>query len=342
VRVLVISNMYPTATSPLGTFIKEQIADLAACGVEVARVVKRGERLSGYIPFLARSAVRCLSAAHDLVHAHYGFHSGLIPELLKTRPTVVTFHRGDALNEPERNRLYRRLQRYVVARADHIICVSREVEDALEGLGADPSRMTRLSCGVNTARFAPASDKQAIRRRLGLGAEGLLVVFSGALCERKGVDVLLECARRMADLRFVFVGEGPLKARLPNCRFVGARSHAEMALWLNAGDIFALPSRSEGLPVALLEAMACALPVVCTDVGDCREAVRDGKTGLIVPANDPDVLGDRIGCLARDAGVRRKLGEAARSHVLAHYSGQAIASRIIGIYRQVLATPGRP
>jgi glycosyltransferase involved in cell wall biosynthesis len=335
-RVLVASNMYPSRTSPFGTFIKEQVADLEAVGVDVAKVVKRGEGRAGYPFFAARLLGRCLLPAHDLVHAHYGFHSGLIPELLKSRPTVVTFHRGDALDEPRRNRLYGRLQRYVVASADHIIGVSREVMAALEALGADPGRMTRLSCGVNTTRFAPLANRGEVRRGLGL-EERLTVVFSGELCHRKGVDVLLACARRLPDLRFLFIGAGPLKASQPNCLFAGAVAHPAVPLWLNAADIFALPSRSEGAPVALLEAMACGLPAVCTDTGDCRGIIRDGRTGFLVPVNDARRLEERLRYLAEHPEARTQIGAAARADISARYAGPVIAGAIKDIYLRVLS-----
>jgi glycosyltransferase involved in cell wall biosynthesis len=272
----------------------------------------------------------------DLVHAHYGFHSALVPLLAGARPLVVTFHRGDALSEPRRNRLYGALQRSVAACADHLVCVSRQVQEAVLALGARPERTSRLSCGVNTDRFAPAADKEALRRRLGLPPGRPTVVFSGALSRRKGVDLLTECARRLPDVSFLFVGEGPLKTGPGNCRFVGAVANSQMPQWLNAGDIYALPSRSEGTPVALLEALACGLPAVCADVGDCDEAVRDAETGFVIPPEDVAALTERVARLVADEELRRRMGRAARADVTARYGGRAVAGRLKAIYERLL------
>jgi L-malate glycosyltransferase len=152
----------------------------------------------------------------------------------------------------------------------------------------------------------------------------LLRAFAGLLAD---ADV----QRRPDECRLLVVGDGPQRTALEaladelgiasRCEFVGAVAHADVPAWLNRFDVYAAPSRldSESFGVAVIEAGACALPVVVSDVGGLPEVVRDGETGLIVPRDDVPALQAALKRLVLDRALRERLGRGGRSHVEREY-----------------------
>ena len=188
-----------------------------------------------------------------------------------------------------------------------------------------------------------------MRRGLGLPPVPV-VVYTGRLSPEKGVDVLVDAwaeARRRGCLgTLCLVGDGPERQALERravalgvrgaTRFAGPT--ADVAPWLQAADVFVLPSRQEGLSVALLEAMAAGVPAVATEVGGTREAV--GGTAVLVPPADPRALAEALCALLDEPGRARELGEAARVRVLSRFGILNVARRHLELYREV--GEGRP
>jgi glycosyltransferase involved in cell wall biosynthesis len=214
------------------------------------------------------------------------------------------------------------------------------------GAGIPGARIRRIPNGVDTSRFAPAGAAERARLRGAAGVPaGALAIYAGRLAPEKGADVLLEAWAALAPetpATLCLVGDGPERAALEararalgidgRVRFAGAR--ADVAPWLRAADLFVLPSRTEGLSVALLEAMACGLPVVATDVGATREAA--GPDGaVVVPPGRPDALAAALATVLRDAGRARALGAAARARAVAGFGIEAVAARHLDLYREV-------
>jgi glycosyltransferase involved in cell wall biosynthesis len=168
------------------------------------------------------------------------------------------------------------------------------------------------------------------------------LLLLGALERRKGHAVLLAAGERLAAegvaLRYVFCGDGSEHAALRAAaaslgdRVVFAGFQREVAACLEAADVVALPSLHEGLGVAALEAMAAGRPVVASRVGGLGEVVVDGVTGLLVPAGDATALARALARLARDAGLRVRLGRAGRERVLAGYTAARMADGTIACY----------
>lgn len=337
-RVLVISNMYPARDCSFGVFVKHQVDALRENGVEVLTVARKKNTIPAYGPFLFKTILRLLFHSYDVVHAHYGFHSALVPAILKRRPLVVTFHGSDALLETRRNPLYFRLQKFVVARADRLIAVSSEVEGELtKALGADSSKVSLVPCGVDSDAFRPL-DRGACRELSKIDPEQKVAIFVGRLEERKGLDILFQAAERLPEVLFLLIGEGPLDSGPSNCRFLGARPNSAIPTLLCAADAFVLPSRSEGTPVVVLEAMACGLPVVATRVGGIPDLIRDWVNGFCVEAGDAAALTDRLHTLLSDRKTARQMGSRARDEVVAAYDRMKIADRVIGVLEQAGAT----
>lgn len=178
--------------------------------------------------------------------------------------------------------------------------------------------------GVNVASFYPVK------------AQDVLVRAAGLLRER-GVPVTMLCLGDGSERKTVEKLAGELGLGPDHVRFLGFRN--DVADVLAASDLFVLPSRAEGLPLSVLEAMSHRLPVVCTPVGGNPELCTDGEHGALVPVDDPAALAAAIEKLAADAGLRRRLGDAGRARVAGEFSFDRTADRYEDIYRRVLATP---
>jgi len=332
--------MYPRKNSDFGIFVKRQVEQLEKDGVKIMKVVRTGKTHFAYLPFFSKSVFYLLFRTYDLVHGHYGFHSALFPAVIKRKPLVVTFHGSDALKEPLRHKVYRNLQKFVISRCDNIIAVSNEIKNVLtSNLGADPNEISIISCGVDTSVFLPL-EKMDVRRKLGIAENAKIVLFVGSLSYGKGVDVIFECARRMPDVLFILVGDGSLKTDIGNCKFPGACPHEEMPKWMNAADIFVLPSRSEGTPVVILEALSCGIPVIASRIGGCPDVIKDGQTGYLIPVNHVDMLQRKVRDLLNDDVGRNLMGKQGRKDMIEKFDIKKIAQRIKQIYEQTRSPRG--
>ncbi len=255
---------------------------------------------------------------------------------------------------PKERGAQRVLAELAVRVADRII-VNAEL---LRPSGAAGRRTDVIPSGVDTDVFRPSADRDDAKRRLGLAPERPAIGTVGRLEPRKGTATLLAAfaalrgAGRDADL--VVVGDGPLRADLErdaerlgiaaDVRFLGDR--ADVLGVLAALDVFVLPSRTEGMSNALLEAMAAAHPVVATAVGGTPEVVSDGASGLLVPPDDPVAMRRAIERVLADAVLRARLGAAARQTVEARYGAKSMVRRLEAVYAAVassgdVATRGR-
>jgi len=229
--------------------------------------------------------------------------------------------------------LRRRLYRAAVTRCDDRWAVSATAADAIaQELRLPAEIFNVVTNGVDTQRWAPSKDRAAVRRRLGLPADRTVILSVGNLKPVKGHHVLLEAVGSLGyyagRTTFVVVGgdymDGRLQQwtdeRLGGCdvRFVGQQG--DVLPWYQAADVFVLPSKWEGLSNALLEAMACGLPVIATDVGGNRDVIRHGQTGLLVRPDDPMSLCAAIRLMVEDPVYRATLAAAGRRHVHERFS----------------------
>ncbi|HLG66653.1 MAG TPA: glycosyltransferase family 4 protein [Acidimicrobiales bacterium] len=163
----------------------------------------------------------------------------------------------------------------------------------------------------------------------------------------KGIDVLLEAVAPLANVSVRVAGRGPDRGALEERSVgLGLDSRVEFLDWtedsssfLRSVDIFVLPSRAEGLPLSVIEAMLAGLPVVATDVGSVRELVRDGSTGIVVPADDVIALSEALRTLVEDSELRARYGAAARSRALAHFGAQSMLTAYEDLYDAMLDDP---
>lgn len=220
---------------------------------------------------------------------------------------VVTMVLGTDVNALAGHPALRRHLEWGLQRAARVITVSAALRDRVTELGVAPERIRVQHNGVDGERFR-IRDRGAARQRLGVPADRQLVTFVGNLVPEKGVDVLIEALGALRgtgteNLELALVGAGGMEETLrpraaalgigPRVRFCGRRPHEEIADWITAADLFCLPSRREGCPNVVLEALASGRPVVASRVGGVPELIRE-ETGVLVPADDPAALAEGI------------------------------------------------
>jgi glycosyltransferase involved in cell wall biosynthesis len=234
---------------------------------------------------------------------------------------------------------------------DRAIAVSESTREFLVRQRHVPEARVRLIWnGAPLAEFAPVSREQAAAVRAGLGLPaGALVVGSIArLSEQKGHRYLLEAAARVLaarpDTRFLIVGDGDqweaLRAQAGaldiSGRVVFAGHRTDVPALLGACDVFCISSTYEGTPLTLFEAMASGQAIVSTAVDGCREILRDGVTGLLVPPRDAEALAAALGRALDDPRLRARLSAAARD-ASADYDIARTVERIQDLYDELLA-----
>ncbi|MBI4489910.1 MAG: glycosyltransferase [Deltaproteobacteria bacterium] len=280
----------------------------------------------------------------DLVHCHWTI-CGLVGYLAtRGRCPLVLSVRGSDIHLLE-GRWMGRLNRWIYRRMDALIAVSQDIAAKLEKAGVQKDKIRVVYNGVGR-RFSPR-DRQEARQELGLPAAAFILLFVGLLVPVKGVEVLLEALEHLGDpqLYCALVGGGPLEAELKaqvqarglevQVLFAGPRPSAQIPVWMNAADALVLPSYSEGRPNVVLEAQACALPVIATRVGGTPELIRDGENGLLVDSGDPAQLARAIATLKQDRDRRRRLGQAGRLSAEG-CTWEASALQVRAIYDQLL------
>ena len=228
-----------------------------------------------------------------------------------------------------------------------VVAISGEVERQLLAGGVRPQRIRVIPSGVEAPAGLPGSaGRAAARARFGLGEEFVIGVVA-ALERRKGHDVLLAALARLRDrhppVRCLFCGDGSEREsleRLAGDLGVAAAVHflgeqPQVADLLAALDLFVMPSRHEGLGVAILEAMAMGLPVVASAVGGIPESVAAGRTGFLVSPEDPGSLAQAIAELADDPDRASRMGAEGRARVREHFSMEKMAEQYERLYEEV-------
>jgi glycosyltransferase involved in cell wall biosynthesis len=263
-RVLIVTNLYPTEERPrLGRFVQDQVEALRSLGIEV-ELFTFPLGAGAYLPAARRLRGFLRDASFDVVHAHYGL-CGWVASLAGARPLVVTFHGTDI-----RHRVVGPSSRWLTRRIDLVAGASRaafEQEGGRRGLPESKSLAAVLPCGVDVERFRPLPRSEA-RERLGLSADGRYLLFPAD----PGRDVKRhDRALEVAELA---------QAELLVTREVAPE---EMPRWVNAASGVLVTSDSEGFGLAVLEALACGVPVASTPVGVAPFAAAGISECLVEP-----------------------------------------------------------
>jgi glycosyltransferase involved in cell wall biosynthesis len=300
-RVLAITNMYPSAAFPShGVFVQEQVRGLRAIGVD-ARVLFVNRREKGPLAYYRlRDQVRSVvdEFEPEAIHVMYG---GVMADQIvrrhHVRPAVVTFHGSDLLGENLSGWARKIISRYGVhcsrraaGAADGVIVVARHLMAALNGAAA-ADKVRVIPCGIDLERFKPMNPHDC-KRTLGWNPKSFHVLFASSNGDPVKRPWLAEAA--MAQM-----GGSDRPGAL---HYLTGVPNAEVPVWLNASDVLLLTSLHEGSPTVVKEALACGLPVVSVEVGDVAERI-EGIEGCHVASPEPAALAEKL-CLVRQRATR--------------------------------------
>jgi len=248
---------------------------------------------------------------------------------------------------------------------DRLVSISSELSASARACGL-AGKLVEIPNGVDTARFAPVppAAREQLRRDLGLPARDVVVLFVGLIKDRKGIDLLVDawCAyqKQLSGARLLLLGprdfstpgvttiDEPFIRRLETTieqagltdRILFLGYQRNVVPYLQASDLFVFPSRREGLPNALLEAMSCGLPCVATRLPCLADFIESGRNGLLFEPENGEQLATSLMELARDPAGRQKLGQAARATVEARFSLDQVADRYRALYEGLMNRRG--
>jgi glycosyltransferase involved in cell wall biosynthesis len=243
--------------------------------------------------------------------------------------------------------LWRRLRRWTLTRrAARLVAVSTAMAHSLQAIGIAREQITMIPNGVEIASPHDNQDRFSLKTELLGNAEVPVVLFVGRLVEEKGVDRLLQVWASMPcreNLRLLIVGDGPLREVLEamalrlnlrsSVRFLGHQT--DVARLYGMADVFVLPSRTEGLSNALLEALASGVPAIVSNVGGNRDVIADQESGFLVDWEDTLFCGKVLATLLADPDLRQRVGNAAKRRALAFDLGH-VAHQYKQLYGAIL------
>jgi D-inositol-3-phosphate glycosyltransferase len=319
------------------------------------------EFVNGIQQFAAGKSIR-----YDILHSHY-WMSGLAAASLSDKwggvPIIQMFHTlGEmknrvARNEDEKEGDYRLVgERSVIKRADRIIVSTPAEQAQLEWFyQADMRKITVIPPGVDTGRFYPIAVDEA-RRYIGLKPEDRMILFVGRIEPLKGLDTLIRAVAclRLKDLhepvQLAIIGGDPeagpedITEEMSRIQklcddltmgkmvaFLGKRGQDTLPYYYSAAEVVVMPSHYESFGMVALEAMACGTPVIASQVGGLAFLVQDGVTGYTVPAEDDEMLCEKLTALLGDESLRMQMGRAAADYAQ-NYDWKKIASQIVKVY----------
>lgn len=291
----------------------------------------------------------------NLIHAHFGVDGvyGLNLAKALNLPLITTFHGFDAtlsnlslIKSKKISWINYFLYRKNLAQDGKLfICVSDFIRQKVLALGFPESRTIRHYIGVDIQKFYPLHDP----------ANSKLILHIARLVEKKGTQYLIDAFAKVAlkekDSHLIIIGDGPLRKQLETqvefrgltkrVTFLGALSHQKVVEWLGKCAFLILPSLtansndSEGLPIVLMEAAACGLPVIATNHGGIPEAVIDGRTGFLVNEKNVDELSERIDYLLNNDQLRSLMGKNARINISCKFNLQKQTEILESIYKNI-------
>lgn len=269
----------------------------------------------------------------------------------RRRPVLVHTYHGHVLNgyfSPSKQRSFIEIERQLAKRTDCLIAVSPQVRDELLALGIGrPSQYIVIPLGLDLTRFLAVQEPTgALRHQLGLSATVPLIGAVGRLVPIKNIELLLDTAARLPDVHVAIFGDGESRRALEQrAQTLGLARRVHFLGWttdvaaaMSDLDVVVLTSRNEGTPVALIEALAAARPVVATNVGGVPFVVEDGVSGLLT-ALDPEALASSVERALSDRPAVAAMAAAGRAAVAERFSHDRLVRDIRVLYRELIGGP---
>ena len=292
----------------------------------------------------------------DIIHSHGAVAMGVVGKVAtifrgnKNIAKIATAGRIPSL----KSKIFGRLLINIFRKSDGIICMTNEIYNELKSIKIPPKSIYHIPNAVNTKRFYGLSEKERskFKPKIGFEPHDPVFLFSGRLILRKGLRVLLESWPMIIDFdpnaRLIIIGSGKgqsnsieylLKRKIEteeikNIYFIGETEFPEN--FLSITDIFLFPSMKEGFPNALLEAMASGTSAIASEIGGVTDLISDGKTGILFPAGDNELLVKKIIYLLKYPMIKNRIGKEARKHVLVCYPFEKIAKRYFETYTTII------
>jgi len=319
-------------------------------GVPVHRLPMLGPKATASFMFTLAALPLLRRLRPHLVHAH-GLFSPAITAVAAKRlfgiPIVAKVMRGGTLGDLthlRRETLGEQRIATVGRWVDAFITISHEIDEELAEIGVLSDRRQFIPNGVDIERFTllPADEKRALRVSLGL-PDVPIAIFTGRLNPEKRIDQLISIwpiIRKVhPEALLLLLGTGTEEAKLKQLAGAGIQflgQVEDVAPYLQAADLFVLPSATEGLSNALLEALAAGLAAVATDIGGATDVIEHGSSGWLIPPDDVPALQEGILTLLADADRRNCLGRKGRERVVEHYALPATANHLRELYDQLI------
>jgi len=332
---------------------KERIEGIEVYHPRYLMTPKFGMITYGFLMFL--SSIQTLkrlkeSFDFDLIDSHFVYPDGFAAVLLGklfNKPVVVSA-RGSDINLYRQFPMIRKILQYTLNNANRVIAVCEALKQAMLSLPIIEDNISVIPNGVDEGKFFPYSKEQA-RQTLGLPHKKIICSV-GALIPLKGHHHLIQAFKNLADsyreenVCLVIIGEGPSRKYLQTLisslnlssqiKLVGSISHQDLYLWYSAADVFCLASSREGWPNVILESLACATPVVATEVGGIPEIIRSDKIGLLTKTNEE--------CLSKS--LRLALSKEWEPEAIVHYARQhtwiGVASSVSAVFTSAMSNHG--
>jgi glycosyltransferase involved in cell wall biosynthesis len=349
-RIGYVLHIFPKLSE---TFIANELVELKRRGVSfriLSLLPPREEMRHQFITEMGLDRLTCYEPKRfpevlrdfrpQLLHAHFATEATAAARELSRKqgiPFTFTSHGYDIYRKAPADFTER------AAAAAAVVTVSQANAAYLrEAFQIPESKIRVCSCGVDTARFCPAEVQ----------TNGSLPVILcvARLVAVKNLQLLMEACSRLQNrevkFRCVLVGDGPCRAELEGLRrdlgleeileMPGAAEHEQVrALWQQA-TVGVLSSRSEGMPVSLMEAAACGVPVVATAVGGVPELIRDGVTGVLVPPDDPEAMSLALEKVIKNSGFRKELATSARERARNEFSLERQVNSLLDLWSEIL------
>jgi glycosyltransferase involved in cell wall biosynthesis len=321
-------------------------------GVPVYRLPIPGPKPVAALAFILTALPLLKRLKPNVIHAHELLSptsAAIAAKRLYHLPVVAKVLRGGSLGDIAK--LKRKpfgQQRIASARrwVDKFITISQEIDQELAQVGVLPARRIFIPNGVDVERFAPLSlaQKRALRASLGLPERAPIVIFTGRLSIEKRIDQLISIwpvvRATYSDARLLLLGNGSEEARLKKSAAAGVDFLGlveNVVPYLQASDLFVLPSATEGLSNAMLEALASGLPTVATAVGGAVDVIDHKVNGWLTPAENLDELQTAMLTLLSDLDCRLRMGKNAREKIIQNYSLPVTANRLQELYQHCMS-----
>lgn len=364
----VVSDLYPSVVGGIGIHAHQMSRGQARLGHEVTVVTLNQKKLPenelvegyrvirfpSYLTICGNSFAPGLileilkrKRAVEIIHAHshlfFSTNVCVLARLLHSAPLIITNHGLISASAPAwLNSFYKHfVSRTTFHIADHIICYTDIERKNIERLGIDKRKISVIHNGVDTTLFAPLASKK--------NADKKQILWVGRYVTGKGVEYLIEAfslvQKKIPGSHLVLVGDGPEKPVIEN-RIRKLHLHSSVTLidyldneklpeiYKNS-DVFVLPSLMEGVPRTILEAMACGVPVVTTDIPHLVSII-DGA-GFVVPPKDPASLSNAIFTILENASLAEQMGQQGRNRIVQDYSWEDTVKKTLRLYEKVVS-----